>query len=883
MSILCIDRCPCHDKCSWGCPCGFYQCTHCDLISDEPHAKRCSDHCIAKADVYVEDCIAQQWEDDCYKTANQISIDCMKDCPCHENCRRCSDNCSEYCPDEPTNLDKCLEVWGEEEQACTEECDKPRKDCYSKCQTGACKDQCDIMWYPKEACCHRQCPCHSGCENGCPCAGDDCGYPEFNWENVNGGDFCQNPGPGPGFDKCIEDHLGDVRRCVQPCIDQSYVCAKSCHGDRFCIGKCQEAEEQCKAKCPCYANCPNGCPCPGYCGDRPCNTIWPDKIECCEDKCNNKRDMCYRNCQNNGGQRPELCEDDCNDDHSLCYKNCPCHSYCVNGCPCDGPNHSATPEETCCDSVDIDEPDDAECVILWEDEIRACRDHCSRVTQQCIYQCPEYDVNCRNQCYDNNARCIRQCPCYEDCPQGCPCVSLDENFPDFCSTVFPPPGSCRDQWQDEILKCYDHCYDKNYKCIRDCNGDPVCHDRCHREAVKCPEDCPCHENCPNGCPCGWEEVDCSEFRPYGEVEAEPRYDWCSDIIPPGEPQPDPHCEILWGDELQDCLGYCSLLEDSCADRCEGEKWCIDKCHRQRICCERDCPCHPNCIDGCPCPDWVEHDFCPDMIVDDDCMDDWWQEAKRCEYDCQNDAYQCLDNCYGNSYCYHDCHDKELLCLASCPCHENCRNGCDVGFCPSWDKYCKATTTMETTTTTARTTTIRTTTTTQDTGIGPGPTAPPIDEIEGDTILILAEDKAMLHNWPRGGGAKFNTLQNSYNDFNSKWEMNGYWVKDACSVQFQGESYLIGGAYNCDGGTANCEHVNIQKAVMKLSTTKCGLEIVWDGNDKALPFDMKEHSCAVYNKRINNNDFKPHVMLCSPDDTANDPHNDKEYIDKYCWR
>ena len=23
----CIDRCPCHDKCSWGCPCGFYQCT----------------------------------------------------------------------------------------------------------------------------------------------------------------------------------------------------------------------------------------------------------------------------------------------------------------------------------------------------------------------------------------------------------------------------------------------------------------------------------------------------------------------------------------------------------------------------------------------------------------------------------------------------------------------------------------------------------------------------------------------------------------------------------------------------------------------------------------------------------------------------------------
>ena len=25
--VVCIDRCPCHDKCSWGCPCGFYQCS----------------------------------------------------------------------------------------------------------------------------------------------------------------------------------------------------------------------------------------------------------------------------------------------------------------------------------------------------------------------------------------------------------------------------------------------------------------------------------------------------------------------------------------------------------------------------------------------------------------------------------------------------------------------------------------------------------------------------------------------------------------------------------------------------------------------------------------------------------------------------------------
>ena len=145
---------------------------------------------------------------------------------------------------------------------------------------------------------------------------------------------------------------------------------------------------------------------------------------------------------------------------------------------------------------------------------------------------------------------------------------------------------------------------------------------------------------------------------------------------------------------------------------------------------------------------------------------------------------------------------------------------------------------------------------------------------------------MLHSWPLGQAASFVALRNSANDHNAKFDNNDYWVKDACSVQFQGESYLIGGAYNCAGGNSqNCEHINVQKSVVKLSKEKCGIEIVWDGNSKKLPFDMKGHSCAAFQKRVGNTgqNFQPAVMMCSPDNTADDPNNDKVEIERFCWR
>ena len=80
----------------------------------------------------------------------------------------------------------------------------------------------------------------------------------------------------------------------------------------------------------------------------------------------------------------------------------------------------------------------------------------------------------------------------------------------------------------------------------------------------------------------------------------------------------------------------------------------------------------------------------------------------------------------------------------------------------------------------------------------GPTAPPTDGINGTSILILSDEKAMLLSWPIGEKEAWYPLRNSANDFNAVFDNNDYWVKDACSVQFQGDSYLIGGAYNCAG-------------------------------------------------------------------------------------
>ena len=52
-------RCPCHDRCPTGCPCGFYNCgPNCTNEEDKEAARKCGDKCIEKADEFVDKCKA---------------------------------------------------------------------------------------------------------------------------------------------------------------------------------------------------------------------------------------------------------------------------------------------------------------------------------------------------------------------------------------------------------------------------------------------------------------------------------------------------------------------------------------------------------------------------------------------------------------------------------------------------------------------------------------------------------------------------------------------------------------------------------------------------------------------------------------------------------
>ena len=71
----CFDRCPCHDKCFWGCPCGFYQCDPlCQNFQDEGPSKECADICIMQGDDHVGACMGNKPETVCYEEGNKGSF-----------------------------------------------------------------------------------------------------------------------------------------------------------------------------------------------------------------------------------------------------------------------------------------------------------------------------------------------------------------------------------------------------------------------------------------------------------------------------------------------------------------------------------------------------------------------------------------------------------------------------------------------------------------------------------------------------------------------------------------------------------------------------------------------------------------------------------------
>ena len=104
-----------------------------------------------------------------------------------------------------------------------------------------------------------------------------------------------------------------------------------------------------------------------------------------------------------------------------------------------------------------------------------------------------------------------------------------------------------------------------------------------------------------------------------------------------------------------------------------------------------------------------------------------------------------------------------------------------------------------------------------------PTAPDdIDTVKGDMILILSLDKAALHRWPIDSEPYFEELHH-YDKTVEKFNFNDFYALDGCSVQFKGESYLIGGSYHYEEGYNYCDRVNGRRAVMRVAKEKCGLD------------------------------------------------------------
>lgn len=81
----------------------------------------------------------------------------------------------------------------------------------------------------------------------------------------------------------------------------------------------------------------------------------------------------------------------------------------------------------------------------------------------------------------------------------------------------------------------------------------------------------------------------------------------------------------------------------------------------------------------------------------------------------------------------------------------------------------------------------------------------------------------------------------------------------------------------------CGHLNVQRAVMKLSETSCGLDIVMDGITKKLPYSMKEHSCTGFQKRLSGQADQERAIMCSPTDSADEINDGMDYQDRACWR
>ena len=718
--------CPCHDKCSWGCPCGFYQCsppTNCDLLEEnrEPFEK-CGIACIMEADAVVARCIADQveTEDDCYKKGNDAGIKCMEGCPCGKDCPNGCRDCDtpigeEVCSDgDINNQEQCIYIWGGYEQDCINDVTKNLTDCMNACAGSSspqiCEDDCNadyVEWSEK-------CPCHTKCPNGCSCPP----------RNDFGNSYCPTL---PIADvECLDDWEEISQECRDSCTNDAYLCIAKCYGYQDCIDDCIQRESICVNHCPCYPKCPEGCPCFGWCQDTPppieyqCMNIWGNEAKACEEDRKDERNACNRKCQDEA--YPQMCEDDCALKYATDLADCPCHTDCANGCTC--PLLNTLGNSYCPDGPQAD-PD---CLEDWEEESHECRNKCTTEAFVCSNQC-DGDVECVDHCRDRENICIYNCPCYEGC-----------KYPENPGCEPPLIDQCKAIWGDEAQRCEDDRDAELKSCHDKCSGSPLCEDDCNAKYTEDTKDCPCHTDCANGCACpeentlgnsycpiGVPEPDEDCLEQHGDVSKQCRDKctsdgyyctiWCADNeqclsdcrleenicvsrcpcypeCPLGCPcpgwcggvSPNEKCEAIWGDEAKACDDDCRAQRMDCLNSC-GDALCEDECNRQYLEeCSYYCPCHTYCQNGCSCPpsNDLGNSYCPDQIPmpDKDCLEEGSNSdiSKQCRNQCTDLAYTCTLKCYGDPTCEALCRAEEIECMNKCPCYPECPEGCP---CPNW--------------------------------------------------------------------------------------------------------------------------------------------------------------------------------------------------------
>ena len=125
-------------------------------------------------------------------------------------------------------------------------------------------------------------------------------------------------------------------------------------------------------------------------------------------------------------------------------------------------------------------------------------------------------------------------------------------------------------------ECVNNCQMLNQKCDDDCSqADYACMNNCATRLSNCIRDCPCQAMCPDGC----QSPFCQSTFCICQSE-NPEYDE-QDL-----------CESAADNDYFNCIIGCS-----------GDNSCMSECTRvyneQLI----DCPCHANCPNGCPCPNY----------------------------------------------------------------------------------------------------------------------------------------------------------------------------------------------------------------------------------------------------------------------------------------